>query len=92
LGGEKGAFGAGMEDVEDGLGLGEVDPAMQESSFRKLTRAGHPGTFPVERSQEGFHDQRISVAADFNQILPRVGTRPRPEGEDRFVQDFAIQA
>jgi hypothetical protein len=91
LGGEQSALGAGMEDVEDGFSLGEIDPAVEKGPFGELPRASHPGSLAVNGLQDGFHDQRVAVAADFDQVLAGVGAGTGPQRDDGLIQELFFQ-
>ena len=92
LGGEESSFRAGMKDIQNGLSLGEVYPAVQEGPFGKFARSGHPCALFLQGLQDGFHHQRVAVTADFDQILAGVGARAGPGGDDGLIQNPLVQS
>ena len=85
----RGAFGTGLDEVEDGLGLGQVDLSIQKGALGEfagvgLARAG--GEEGVEDAPGGL---RAAVALDFDRILAGVGMRRAEHEPERVVEDFA---
>ena len=46
------ALALALYDVEDGFGLGEVDPAVQEGPFREFPRLGEPCAAPAHEGED----------------------------------------
>jgi hypothetical protein len=89
LRGGGGAFGAGVEEVEDGLGLREVEASVEEGAQGKFTgtRKPRPG---VEECVEDFRGGLgTAVALKFDGVFAGVGTRRVEDEDQRAVEEFA---
>ncbi len=86
-GGEaRGPLGTGMDEIQDGLGLRQVDFVVQKGSFGefaglRLARAG--GQKGVEDALGG---QRASVTLDFDGILAGVGVRSAENQQQGLIE------
>lgn len=81
-----------MKDVENGLRFGQVDPSVKKSSLGEFARAGGPSAEGVDRVQNCFDDEGITVAGNFHKIFPCVRFWVGPSGDDDFVQGLCVQA
>jgi hypothetical protein len=81
-----------VEHIQNGLGLGEIDAAMKESTLREFAWAGHSGATFLEGLEDGLHHERVAVTADFDKILTGVGAGARPKGQHSLIQHLAFQA
>ena len=71
-GGRAQAQGAlGVDQVGDGLGLSEVQLAVQEGPGRELPGHGRLGARVVEHAQDGLGHGVAAVAGDLNHVLAR---------------------
>ena len=88
-GGAEGALGAGADEVGDGLGLGEVEFAVEEGGAGEF--AGLAGRQPRAKrsSRMRLDDERIAVAGDFEEVFAGGGGGRGVVGEDDLVEGFA---
>ncbi len=80
--------GGGADEVVDGLGLEDVQPAVGIGPERELPGVSRPRPGRDAEPDDLGQDDGAPVAAQFDDILPGVGVR-RPEiGEDGLVEDL----
>lgn len=74
-----------MDQVGNGLGLGEVDPAVQEGAPCEFTRFGMPGPAGEDAGENLAGNDRPTMATDFDDILPGERARSSEDGQQHFV-------
>ena len=84
-----GAFGAGMDEVKDGFGLGEVKLAEEEGAFGKFAGVGLAGSAMEGGLQDAPGGEVAAMAVDFDGILAGVGMG-RPEEEHEGVIEHFV--
>ena len=80
---------ARFDQVADGLGLSQVNAAVQkraQGEFAGLGGAGALGERALDEIRE--HNGR-AVTGDFNHILARIGLGPAEAGDHHLVEDAA---
>ena len=71
-----GGFGCGgLDDVDDGLGLGEVEHAVQKGALGELARPGLPGPGGEECLERGAQHDGGAVALQLGGVLAGVAVR-----------------
>ena len=86
-GGVDGGLGCGgLDDVDDGLGLGEVEPAVQKGALGELARPGLPGPGGEERLERGAQHDGGAVALQFGGVLAGVAVRRAADGAQAEVE------
>ena len=84
---------AGLDDGEDGLGLGEVYAAGQEGAAGELARLGDAGAALDEGVEEHPQQGRRAEGVDLGHVLPRVGARGAHQVErGRNARPAPVQA
>jgi hypothetical protein len=82
-GGEaRGALGARMDEVEDGLGLGQIHLVVQKGAFGEFAGLGLARAGGKEGVEDALGGLRAAVALDFDGILAGIGVR-RAENQQR---------
>ena len=90
-GGAVARLGAGVDEVDDRLGLGEVEAPVQERPSRELAGLGHPHTLRQNRFQDTLYDHHAAVATDLRHVLAGVGVRLPHDAEQRLVDALALR-
>ena len=90
IGGGDGQFGAGMDEVGDGFGLGQVDAAIKEGAFGKLARQSEPRATLQECVEDELRREQAAVTRDFHDILPSEGARGAHDGEEDFIHGLGL--
>ena len=86
-GGVDGGLGCGgLDDVYDGLGLGEVEHAVQEGALGELAGPGLPGPGGKERLERGAQHYGGAVALQLGSILAGVAVRRAADGAQADVE------
>ena len=67
----------------------EIDAAVQEGAKRELARGRRARPGAKERVERRFEQERVAVARDLDDVLARVGARPREEDRDGAVERLA---
>ena len=75
----------GVDEIGDGLGLREIDPAVQKCPERKLAWLGEPGARRHRRGDDRAQNDRASVGAQLNDIVPGIGVGRRKIGGDDVI-------
>jgi len=83
-GGER-AFGAGVDQVRDGLGLRQVEAAGEVRAARELAGLGQAAAAREAVLGDPAHEQRVAVAGDLERVVPGERTAGRPEHDDDLV-------
>ena len=95
-GAARGGFGAGVDQVGDGLGLRQVQLAVEEGAARELTRLGQPhpqrGIGLQAARQQQLQHHRAAVGLQFQHMLAGVGMRRREEQRQAVVDRLALGA
>ena len=78
------AFAFALNDVEDGFGLGKVDPAVQEGPFGELAGFGEPCALPHHEGKDQPLDGRPAVGVDLRHGRPGVSAR-RPHKDGKYL-------
>lgn len=90
----RGGFGAGLDQVGDGFGLGQVQLVVEEGAARKLAGLGHAQADavagPQAARQQQLHHHRAAVALQLEHILAGVGMRRRKPQRDAPINGRAI--
>ena len=73
------------DQVGDGLGLGQVQLAVEEGARRELAGRRRLGAGVVEHAEDGLGDGVAAVAGDLDHVLARRGVRPAPDHTDHLV-------
>ena len=89
VGGAQGQFGAGMDQVGDGFGLGQIDPAVEEGAPGKLPGLGGPRAVLEDRVQDGFGREQAAMTGDFDDVLARERARRAHDGDQHLVHGVA---
>ena len=90
-GGVGGGLGAlGLDEVDDGLGLGKIHPAIQKSALGELPGACLPGALGKERLQGGREHRRRAVTVKLRRILAGIGVGCPGHGEHGLVDDAPL--
>ena len=71
-GGLQGEIGGSGDHVGDGLGLGQIDAAVEKGAQGELAGAGESGAGGDDGVQGGAHGGYAAVAANFDDVLGRV--------------------
>ena len=70
----------GVDQIGDGLGLHEIEPAVEVRAQRELARLGQPRAGRHRQFDDAPQQQRAAVPADLDDVVARVGVR---RGETR---------
>ncbi len=90
-GGIGGGFGGiGLDEINDGFGLGQIQLAIQKSPLGEFTPLGGTGTGDVQRFQTGSQHGRGAVAVKFHGILAGVGMGAPGNNGHTLVDDTAL--
>ncbi|OPY11423.1 MAG: hypothetical protein A4E67_00204 [Syntrophaceae bacterium PtaB.Bin038] len=80
---------AGRDHFLDGLGLGEIEAAVEKGPARELPRFGGPGPGTQNGQEDRLEDERTSVAVDFEGVFAGEGAGGPHERREDLVQDAA---
>ena len=83
-----GAFGAGMDEVEDGFGLGEVELAEEEGALGEFAGFGLPGAGAEEGVEDAVGGLRATVAVDFDGIFAGIGMGGAEKKHEGVIEGF----
>lgn len=90
----RGGLGAGLDQVGDGFGLGQVQLVVEEGAARELAGLGHAQADavagPQAARQQQLHHHRAAVALQLEHILAGVGMRRRKPQRDAPINGRAI--
>ena len=82
-------LGAGIDQVGDRLGLGEVELVVEEGAFGELPRTGGAGPQLEAAAEQQIHDHRTTMPLQLEDILPGEGVWPGEEERDAFIDHAA---
>src|SRR5215467_13047635 len=74
-----------MDEVGDGLGLGQVHAAVEKSSAGEFTRVGHARTALENCIQNQFGWKQAAVTGDFYGVFAGEGSGSAQDGDEDFV-------
>jgi hypothetical protein len=77
--------GFGLNDIKDGLGLGEVYPSSQKGSFREFPGQCFTSALIADRFQDLLNNEWSSMAIDLDHVLARIRPWGCHEGNENFV-------
>ena len=77
-------------EVGDGFGLGEVEPAVQESALGEFTRAGLAASCLDERPHDFTLDELRAVDVELHRVFAGVGAGAAQDEGESFVEDGAV--
>ncbi len=86
LGGRQAAQAAGVNEIGDRLGLGQVELAMEKGALGELSGKGCAGAEGEIGGEDPIDQERIPVAGDFDHLFPGIRARLPPVEEDDVVQ------
>ena len=84
-----GPFGAGMDEVQDGLGLRQVQFIVQKGALGEFAGLGLARAGGEKRSEDALGGLRTAMALDFDGILAGIGVRGTENQQQGVVDDFA---
>ena len=79
----------GADDVNDRLGLAEIDPAIEEGPAGKFSRFRQASPGGKHQFEDESQDSRTAVAVDLDDILTGVTVRGGHVRDQDFVQALA---
>lgn len=79
-----------MDEIGNGLGLGEVDSAVEKCAPREFAWFGMPGPAGEDPGEDLPGDDRASVAADLDGVLAGEGARTAEHGQQDFVDGAGL--
>jgi hypothetical protein len=85
------AVGFGVDQIGNGLGLGEIQPPGVEGAvgeFAGLRNAGEAGF--GRRGQYGFDDRGTAMEVEFDDVLAGEGIGARHPEHQRFIDEAAL--
>ena len=94
-GAARGGFGAGIDQVGDGLGLGQVDLVVEEGALGEFAGLGHPQAdapapgLQAARQQQLQH-HRPAMGLQFQHVLAGVGVGRREMDRQALVDGAAV--
>ncbi len=77
------------DDIEDGLGLGQIEAVVQEGPLREFPPFGRTRPGPQNLFEDGPEDERPAVAADLQRVFAGVGAGSLQKGDEDLVEDGA---
>jgi len=83
-------LGAGLDDLEHGLGLREIQTSGQKGPQSELPRPGQARPLGQDLPENGLEHRKPRVAVNFHHILPGVGMGSPHEGEQNFVEHVTL--
>ncbi len=83
-----GCLTAGVDKIDNGLCLRQIDPAVKKCAKGKFPGVGQSSPQLKEMVEDPPHDHSAAMTMDFNHIFTRVGTRSTHENGHDFVQVF----
>ncbi len=90
VGGGQRKFRARMNHVRHGLGLREVNAAVEKSALGEFARLGQPRAVCKSVSSTSLAGQQSAVAGNFDGVLARKRARRAQDGEQHFVNHFSV--
>jgi len=81
---------AGGNQVGDGLGLGQVQPAFQEGALGELARPRRPRAQGQAAAQQARQQHGAAVSLQLKHVLAGVGPGPREEQQQAVVDHLAV--
>jgi hypothetical protein len=83
-------LGAGLDDLEDCLGLGKVQATGKKGPEGKFPRTGQTRPLGQRFPQNGFENGIPGVAVDFHHVFPGIRLGGPHEGEKDFVKNTPL--
>src|SRR5690348_8111744 len=71
--------GAGIDEVGNGFGLGEIELVVEESPLREFARLSSARTELHETGHQRLLDERASMSLELENMFPGIGMRTRKE-------------
>ena len=85
VGGGEREFRARMDQVRDGLGLREVNAAVEKGALGEFARLGQPRAGGEQRVEHQLGGQQSAVAGNFHRVLARECARGAQDGQENLV-------
>ena len=82
-------FGLGLDQVQHGLGLGQVKAAVEECPCGKLAGFGQPSAESEAERQDPLQGDDPSMPVDLHHVLPRISARSGHVCSQHLVHDLA---
>ena len=83
-------FGARLDEVGDGFGLGQVELVVEKGAFAEFTRPGQARTLFQGAAQQQVEDHRAAMALEFQHVFAGEGVGTGKEQRDAGVQHAAV--
>ena len=80
---------AGIDQVGDGLGLGQIELVVEEGALRELAGQGAARAELQRARDEGLDHERAAVAVQLEHVLAGVGVRGREEEREPRIDRLA---
>ena len=90
VGGAQGQFGARVDQVGHGLGLREVNAAVEEGAPGEFAGLSQPGAVRQHGVQDQLRRQNAAVAGDLDDVLARKGARGAHDREQDFINVLPV--
>ena len=84
------SFGPGPDDLQDGLGLGQIETAGKVRPQGKFSRVGQTRPRGQGQVQDAPQDPITRMAVDFHHVFPGIGVGRPHEGKHDFIDDFTL--
>ena len=75
------------DDIENGLGLGQVEAVVQEGPLREFPPFGRTRPGPEDLFEDGPEDERPAVTVDLQRVFAGVGAGSLQKGDEDLVED-----
>ena len=79
-----------LDRLEDCFSLGQIHSSIEECAFRKFPRLGKTASGQERGLADFGADQAISMAMNFNNIFPRIGSGGFHVGDEGFVDENLV--
>ncbi len=90
IGGGERKFRARMDQIGHGLGLREIEPAIEKSAPREFAGLGQPRAIFQNRVEHEFRRQNAAMTGNLHGIFARERARRAQDGEQHFIHGFAL--
>ena len=82
----QGEFGAGVDEVGDRFGLGQIEAAVQKGAPGEFAGLGKAGAGSEDGVKDELRREQAAVAGDFDYVLAGERARGEHDGKENFVQ------
>jgi hypothetical protein len=81
-----------VNEISDGFGLRKVNPTGEVGAARELAWLGETTSAGEAVFRDAAHEERITMARDFERVVARERATSVPEYRDDLIDGFAVEA